>query len=679
MDPSRYADLFRTESRDQLSAVNRALLAIEQGETSREPVDAIFRGVHTIKGMSATMGYTAVAEFSHELESLLEKVREGSQGISPELMDALFAAADALEEGVDGAREDAPMSAAMLRALERLHDVAGGRATGEFRAMRLSGTMAVPVEVIAAADAADAPALQGPGVLVIVAQETGALLPGVRAFMAVQRLRDLGEVRGCVPAVEQLQAATVPQQFTVLLDTSAGAAEIERAVRSAGDVATVTVERREAAAPPAPAASSAPDAGAPVAAPATAPDPAEPPRRRITDQLGLDELGRPTDTAAAPRARHVRIELSRLDSLLNLIGELVIVRGRLQVLTRPVPNVALQEAMAAATGLITELQSEIMTSRLVPVGQVFDRFPRLVRDVARQLGKDVLFSIEGKEIELDRSVLDEIGEPVVHLLRNAVDHGLEQPDVREAAGKPRAGRLTLAAQRDRSAVVITVQDDGRGIDRARVLERAIALRMVEPGTVRLDDDAMLRCIAHPGFSTAATVTEVSGRGVGIDAVQARTRALGGTLEVQTAAGTGTTVTIRLPVTLAIVRALLARVGTEHYALPLTHVRETMERGPAVIRRVQGREMLMLRDEVLPVLRLREVVRSPARDEALQEEIVVIERGDRRAGLVVDELTGQEDIVVKGFDAVREGLKLFSGATILADGAPALIVDVGSLL
>jgi two-component system chemotaxis sensor kinase CheA len=203
--------------------------------------------------------------------------------------------------------------------------------------------------------------------------------------------------------------------------------------------------------------------------------------------------------------------------------------------------------------------------------------------------------------------------------------------------------------------------------------------MVEPGTVRLDDDAMLRCIAHPGFSTAATVTEVSGRGVGIDAVQSRTRALGGTLGVQTAPGTGTTVTIRLPVTLAIVRALLARVGTEHYALPLTHVRETMERAPAVIRRVQGREMLMLRDEVLPVLRLREVVRSPAQDEALQEEIVVIERGDRRAGLVVDELTGQEDIVVKGFDAVREGLKLFSGATILADGAPALIVDVGSLL
>jgi two-component system chemotaxis sensor kinase CheA len=276
-------------------------------------------------------------------------------------------------------------------------------------------------------------------------------------------------------------------------------------------------------------------------------------------------------------------------------------------------------------------------------------------------------------------VLDEIGEPVVQLLGNAVDHGLEQPDAREAAGKPRAGRLTLAAQRDRSSVLIIVRDDGKGIDRERVLQRALELGLVEPGTTRLDDDAMIRCIAHPGFSTAAQVTGVSGRGVGIDAVQAKVRALGGSVEVQTAAGAGTTVIIRLPVTLAIVRALLARVGEERYALPLAHVRETLERAPATIRQVQGRDVLVLRDEVLPVLRLREVVQLPGGAGDDDEEIVVIERGDRRAGLVVDELTGQEDIVVKSFDAVKAGATMFSGATILADGAPALIVDIGSLL
>jgi two-component system chemotaxis sensor kinase CheA len=664
VDPSRYAELFRTESREQLSAVNRALLAIEQGDDPREPVAAIFRGVHTIKGMSATMGYGAVAEFSHELESLLDKVREGEQGISAELMDALFAAADALEDGVEQAREGTAMSEAMQRALERLHDVAGGRSTAEFRVVRASGIVAVPPEALE-------DALAGEGTVVHVVQEPTVMLAGVRAFMIVQRLRELGEVLGCAPTVERLQAATSAQTFSVRLRTNAGAAELERAVRSAGDVATVRVEERVAPAPP---------PASPVVAPDTADEegPAHP-MRRASDILGVADTLGPAERGAAPRARHVRIELARLDTLLDLVGELVIVRGRLQALTKGTTNAPLQEAMDHATRLIGDLQLEIMTSRLVPVGQVFDRFPRLVRDVARALGKDVLFSIEGKDIEIDRSVLDEIGEPVVHLLRNAVDHGLEAPDVREVAGKPRAGRLVLAAQRDRSAVVITVKDDGKGIARAKVLARALQLGLLPPGTERLDDDALLRCIAHPGFSTSEAVTAVSGRGVGVDAVLSRMRALGGTVELQSVEGAGTTMTLRLPVTLAIVRALLARVGAERYALPLTHVRETLERAPAVVRPVQGRDMLVLRDEVLPLFRLRDVVALGPTAAAGAEEIVVIERGERRAGLVVDELTGQEDIVVKAFDGARDGLALFSGATILADGAPALIVDVGSLL
>ncbi len=692
MDPSRYADLFRTESREQLSALNRALLALEQGEAMREPVDAIFRGVHTIKGMSATMGYTAVAEFSHELESLLDKARTGEQGLTADLMDALFAAADALEDGIEGAKEDDHLSPAMKRVLERLHDVAGGSATAEFRVVRPSDVFRVTSESAApepvrpegaitadSPDSTGAARVAGPSATVRVVQSATTLLPGVRAFMVIQRLRELGDVVASVPSVDALQAATTPQRFEVRVATSAGVGEIERAVRSAGDVADVAVEL-----------SAAPVAAAdvPVAAAVATPpynrrasDQIPAYGRRATDGAPLDELATTAERAlpAAGRARHVRIELSRLDTLLNLIGELVIVRGRLNALTRAIALPALGDAMSDATRLIGDLQAEIMTSRLVPVGQVFDRFPRLVRDIARQLGKDVLLQIEGKEIELDRSVLDEIAEPVVHLLRNAVDHGLEQPEVREAQGKPRAGRLTLAAQRDRSSVLIIVRDDGKGIDRVRVLARALELGLVAPGTTRLDDETMLRCIAQPGFSTAVQVTDVSGRGVGIDAVQSRVRVLGGSLEVRTAPGEGTTVTIRLPVTLAIVRALLARVGDERYALPLTHVRETMERLPTTIRQVQGRDVLVLRDEVLPVLRLRDVVQLPPGRAAALEEIVVIERGDRRAGLVVDELTGQEDIVVKSFDAVRDGTALFSGATILSDGAPALIVDVGSLL
>jgi len=706
LDKSRYADLFRTESREQLSAINRALLELEQGETSREPIDSIFRGVHTIKGMSATMGYTGVAEFSHELESLLEKVRSGEQTLSPELMDAFFAAADALEDGCEQAKEDAPMSTAMTRVLERLNDLAGGRATSEFRvfrksdAFRVTSEFAVPdglprdtvARAAAARDSApriSVPVIGGPTTVVTVVQASTVLLPGVRAFMAVQKLLALGELISCTPPVEQLQAATTPQRFEVILTGSFDAAEVERAVRAAGDIAQVAVAERAA-----PTASATPRVSTPGASPGASPVAvvsAPPFNRRASDQSAV--LGRresdplPEDLlttaeraipTAAVRTRHVRIELTRLDALLNLIGELVIVRGRLQVLTRGLIEPALNEAVTDAARLIGDLQVEIMTSRLVPVGQVFDRFPRLVRDLARQLGKEVVFAVEGKEIEIDRSVLDEIGEPVVHLLRNSIDHGLEDPEARAANGKARAGRLTLSAQRDRAAVLINVSDDGKGIDRSRVLARALQLGLVEQGTQRLDDAALMQCIAHPGFSTAEKVTDVSGRGVGIDAVQSKVRALGGSLGITTEPGKGTTVTIRLPVTLAIVRALLAKVGDERYALPLTHVRETMERLPASITQVQGRDVLVLRDEVLPVLRLRDVVNLPAHAGGL-EEIVVIERGDRRAGLVVDELTGQEDIVVKSFDAVRDGAALFSGATILADGAPALIVDVGSLL
>jgi two-component system chemotaxis sensor kinase CheA len=305
----------------------------------------------------------------------------------------------------------------------------------------------------------------------------------------------------------------------------------------------------------------------------------------------------------------------------------------------------------------------------------------MVRDAAHSLGKEIELTLNGREIELDRSMLDEVGEPMVHLLRNAADHGIELPDVRERAGKSRAGQLTLTVTRERQMVTMRVHDDGRGIDRAQVLARARAEGLVDAAVETLDDEQLVRIIARPGFSTAEKITDISGRGVGIDVVLTRVRALGGSVEIASKPGEGTTVTLRLPVTLAIVRALLARVDGEMYAVPMTHVRETVELRQAARRRVQGREVMLLRDEVVPLLQFREIVGLPearfvSADGSTQ--VIVIESDGRRTGLIVDEFAGQQDIVVKGFDAVRDGLALFSGATILADGAPALIVDVSSL-
>jgi two-component system chemotaxis sensor kinase CheA len=645
IDPTRYAELFRTESREQLIVINRALLALEQGGDAAEPLSIIFRAMHTVKGMSASMGYNALAEFAHEVESALDRVRRGDQQPGPDMMDALFASADALEAGLEAATEGARQSPAMAAALERLLAVAGERAPGGPSGGELPAAGYSEAAAVVQLPAADP--LGGPGVIVRVRQSAGTLLPGVRAFLAVEKVRTLGEVGAVWPPIEVLQTSESPQSFAIRVSTLASAREIEAAVRSAGDVEHVEVD---------------------MAA-----------RTRRERPIALDAAAERAEPApvGGKVTRHVRMDLARLDTLMNLVGELVITRGRLLQLTADHGKGPLDDAMQQAARLIGDLQSEIMTSRMVPVWQVFDRFPRLVRDASRQLGKDVVFVVEGKDIELDRSLLDEVGEPVVHLLRNAVDHGIEAPAERTAAGKPRAGRLVLSAARDRAAILIRVSDDGRGIDRARVLERAKASGLVDGSAMELDDEDLLRCIAQPGFSTAHAVSDLSGRGVGLDAVQAKARMLGGSVTLKSVEGEGTAFTMRVPATLAIVRALLARSGHERYALPLTHVRETIEFGEHTVQRVRGREVLVLRDEVLPLLYLRDVVRQGGAADA-QREIVVIERGEKRSGLVVDELIGQLDVVVKPFDAAREGLALFSGATILADGAPALIMDLGSL-
>ena len=661
MDTSRYADLFLTESQEHLSAINHALLDLERAPESSEPVNALFRAVHTIKGMSATMGYVQVAELAHALETLLDQLRIGSRQVTGEVIDALFTASDTLEVavGLSVAGRDAEIDVA--GPLARLRALDGG----------VPGTAAVNKSPIAtksapaAAAAWTTPAPAGDGVLVRVRIAPDAPLRGVRAFMVIQALRALGTVARMNPPLDELKEEQFGDDFAVRLVTAETPERVTAVVAALGDVAGVLVEG---------AGETASAGNAPAAADATPLGMAAIP---IEGGGSGNGNGTPGDTGVRTQ-RNVRIDLRRLDNLMNLIGELVITRGRLTQLSTALADAALDETVTQASRLISDLQDEIMTSRMVPVWQVFDRFPRLVRDAARTLGKQIEFTIEGKEIELDRSLLDEIGDPVVHLLRNAIDHGIELPAERKAAGKPAEGQLRLEALRDRSAIVIRVTDDGKGIDRDRVLRKARNEGLVEATRADLSDDELIRLISRPGFSTAERVTDISGRGVGIDAVQTRVRALGGLVEIRSVPKQGTTVTVRLPLTLAIVRALLARVGEELYALPMTHVNETVELKSAQLRRVKGKEVLVLRDDVLPLLRMRELMGLPPTEQKSQQ-VVVIEIGERRAGLIVDELVGQQEIVVKQFDGVRGGLALFSGATILGDGAPALIVDVSSLL
>lgn len=375
----------------------------------------------------------------------------------------------------------------------------------------------------------------------------------------------------------------------------------------------------------------------------------------------------------ADHRRSVRVDAARLDTLMNLVGELVIARGRLAELVRQSGAHQLAEVVTHTSRLIGNLQDEITKSRMVPVGQAFERFERLVRDTAHELGKQVVLELKGTDIEVDKSVLDEIGDPVMHLLRNALDHGIESASKRRAAGKPPVGRLVLSAERERSAVVIHVTDDGHGIDENKVLERARAANLISPLQKNLTEAEILDLIARPGFSTSAHVTRISGRGVGLDVVATKVRSLGGSVELATSLGKGTTIAIRLPLTLAIIHALLARAAGETYALPITHVVETMVLTPEMSSFEDGKEVLTIRGEKIPAVRLRARLGHAPRPNGAGH-VVVLDLPERRTGLVVDEFIGQQEIVVKQFDPARGMPQLFGGATILSNGAPALILD-----
>jgi two-component system chemotaxis sensor kinase CheA len=488
-----------------------------------------------------------------------------------------------------------------------------------------------PPDVLAAA---------GAGRVVEVVLRPDAPLKGVRALLAIKKAETLGTVAQVTPPPAALESDDFDGRFAFRLDTKAAPEDVERAILSAGEVEKVTLVAEE------------------------------PGGARGEGPLGAGETG---------RSRHIRVDLRRLDALMDLIGELVTARGRLNQLAAERRDPLLDDVSIQVSRLSTDLQAEIIQARMTPVWQVFDRFPRLVRDVARQLGKQVAFRVEGKEIELDRAILDELGDPLVHLLRNAVDHGVESPAERKKAGKPPEGEIVLAAVRERGSVVISISDDGRGIDRRRILKKAKAEGAVDAHAEALTDDQLLRVLARPGFSTAEAVTSVSGRGVGIDVAMTRIRALGGTIEIRTEPGKGTAFMLRLPVTLAIVRALIAAVGSERYALPLTYVAETVEFGAARITKVEGREAMVLRDRVVPLVHLRDLLGVGGEAPPARRPVIVLEMGERRAGVVVDGMVSQQEIVVKGFEAPQGTLPVFSGATIMGDGVPALILDAGGLL
>ena len=496
------------------------------------------------------------------------------------------------------------------------------------------------------------------------------VLKAARSVMVMHALDEIGDVIKSVPPAEDLEQEKFERSFDIVVATASDAEAVTNAVDTVSEIEDIGVEELDPDALAKPA-EPAPAAAAPAAA-AAAPKKAAAPAKKEGAK------------AAAPKKQHqsqsVRVDIEKLDTLMNLMGELVINKVRLEQIGQTHRMSDLMETLEQMDRVTGDLQNIVMKVRMVPVSAVFNRFPRMVRDVSKELGKEINLTIEGEETELDRTVIDEIGDPIMHLLRNSLDHGVESPDAREAKGKPRVGEVGLIARHEGNNVVIMITDDGAGIDASKIRRKAVEKGMITQDEAdRLDDADAVRLIFLPGFSTAEQITDISGRGVGMDVVRSKIEALSGHVDVETHIDEGSIFKIKLPLTLAIIQAMLVRVQEEMYAIPLTSIDSTVNIEPTDIQTIQNKEVIVLRGEIIPIVRMEEALQVPHVKDSEELFVVVVHAGEAKAGIVVDNLIGQQEIVIKTLGNLFAGLKLFGGATVLGDGRVALILDVATMI
>jgi two-component system chemotaxis sensor kinase CheA len=653
---------FLSEADEQVRALEELLLQLEDQPADRELLNALFRCAHTVKGSAGLFGLDALVGFTHHMETLLSHLREGTLALTPELSTLLLRCNDQVRGLVAEAGGRAPDAGAEAQRAELARALQA--------ALPTAGTPRAEA-------AAPAPAPTGPATARRwrVQAQFGAdtFRDGMDPLAIVHYLAGLGTLQAAqldteaVPALDVLEPERCHIAFTLELESSADAAELEGAFVFVQEDCRFAVEPLDADPATAAAAPTATPAPAPTAAPAPAPTADAAPAAR----------------SAAPRAaggddqRFIRVQAQRLDDVINLLGELVIAGAGAADLARQTHHRQLIEANAQINRLVEEIRNGTLQLRMVPIGETFTRFRRVVRDTAAELGKDVVLELVGGETELDKSVVERIADPLMHLVRNALDHGLEPPAERVAAGKPAQGRLVLSACHVAGSIVIRIEDDGRGIQRRKVLQRAWDRGLVERG-VEPSDEAVLRLIFEPGFSTAEAVTNLSGRGVGMDVVRSNIEALRGSVTIASDEGRGSCIEIRLPLTLAIIDGFLVGVGPSRFIFPLDAVVEVIEnrtREADLDRR--GRGVVELRGQVLPVVSLRALYGLPPAA-VERSSVVVLQAGNRRYGVLVDALLGQHQTVIKPLGRMFRSLRGMSGSSILGNGDVALIFDVMAL-
>ena len=655
MDVSEYMPMFLAEAREHLQELNLAVVRIEETPDDQETVNEIFRIAHSMKGMSATMGFERMAALTHEMEDVFELLRQRSGGLPREAIDVLLACLDALEATVGTIEETGAENLDPEQLIEQLKGLVRERTT-EQEVHRVGGPAPVPPPEVVAERAGGRRIVR-----VVVELSEDCAMPSVRAYMVLNALGEQGTVLSSAPAVEKVDAFE-GRTIEAWIAAEAHDEEIVAAARRIADVtgATIAEDSEETL------------------------DAAAEQQQAQADATSAAAAERPANGAAPAQANghkaatSVRVDASRLDQLMHYMGELVVHRTHVESLAAQAEVPGLQQAMADLARASQSLQAMVMQVRMIPVEAVFLRFPRLVRDLSSKLGKQVELKLVGQDTELDRTVVDALGDPLVHLVRNGLDHGLETPEERRAAGKPETGVLEISAAHAGGNVVISVRDDGRGIDPEKVAAKAVERGIITPEQAESIDQARAaELLFAPGFSTAEVTSDISGRGVGMDAVRTIIRELGGDVNFISEKGAGTTAQIRLPLTLAIMAALLVEVDGLPYAIPLERVQRTVRLEDHVVQSVAGSRMLVMREEVYPLLDGGEALGRglPSGD---TDHAVIVTSGDRTMALAVSKLVGQRELVTRPLPPDVSDSAAVSGGAVLSSGDIALIVDCDAL-
>lgn len=692
MDVSQYLEIFLDETKEHLQNLNTQIMELEADPENMGVINEIFRAAHSMKGMAGTMGYKRMQTLTHDMENVFSEVRNGAIKVQPEMIDVLFNCLDALEEYTNNIQESADEGTndneALIKRLNAIIDEKKDADTATTENNDSKGAEVKPAEAIEESskpwyditlDSSQLVVLeeaqkQGKKIygLNVVVQDT-CILKAARAFLVFKAVEEKGEIIVSNPSAQDVEDERFDKDFTLLVISENDISVVVKAAENVSEIAKVTSEiidlhKTKGYKP-------SQDASVTV--------------KNEKEQTAVEkkeQAAKTPDKKVSSKpvvGRTVRVDIEKLDVLMNLVSELIIAKNSLLSAAVSEQNNAngVMSHIEYLESVTTNLHESVMKVRMVPIESVVNKFPRMIRDLSKKLDKKMELYMTGEQTELDRTVVDEIGDPLMHLLRNSADHGLESAEVRAQRGKPAVGSIFLDAYQDGNNVVIEVRDDGNGIDTESVKNKALERGVITPEQAAvMTDKEIINLLFLPSFSTAKQVTDVSGRGVGLDVVKSKIESLSGEVEVKSQLGVGSTWTIRLPLTLAIIQTLMVIVGNEKYAISLGSIQTIEDVSPDEIRLVQNKEVINLRGSVIPLIRLPELVEIESSKKPEDNLVVVIvKKGDKMAGLVVDELIGQQEIVIKSLGKYIKQCKFISGATILGDGEVALILDVNALL